>query len=115
MLQIIRDSLRELDNAKETAYAYSYAMANYDIAAATPYSTPETQNTTLKFAQKLVEKADSNYIKSDTPAQIEILHVEKSDDTTAFAVYHKTTPLKDFCDTVWMRQRNKFWLVHSPM
>ena len=38
-------------------------------------------------------KVDTNYIKSNTPATIEILGVEVLSDTTAVVNYKKTTPI----------------------
>lgn len=97
---------------EKAAYQYSYAMANYNVDEAAKYATEETKNTTLKIAKSLVQRVDSSYIKSDTPANIEIINVEMVNDSMAVAVYHKKTPLKDFSGTVDMRKRNGQWYAH---
>ena len=58
---------------------------------------------------------DTNYIKSDTPASIEIRHIQIVDDTSAVVTYHKTTPIKDFSSTLDVRKRHGRWLAHSPI
>lgn len=104
----------ETKNIKEVAYNYSHAMANYDIEAAEPYATNETKSTTFIMAKRLMELVGNEYIDSDTPAKIEIIKTEKKSDTSAYAVYHKTTPIKDFTDTLQLRKRNNKWLAHCP-
>ena len=98
----------------KAAYEYSYAMANYNVDGAERYATPETRETTLITARQLLLMVDSNYIKSDTPATIEIRHIQIIDDTSAVATYHKNTPIKDFSGTLNMRKRGHRWLAHSP-
>lgn len=97
---------------EKVAYEYSYAMANYQIDEAEKYATEETRNTTLMFAKGIVKKVDPNYIKSDTPAYIDIIDVKIVNDTSAVATYHKTTPMKDFSDTMELRKRNGKWYAH---
>ena len=101
--------------AKAVAYAYSYAMANYDVAAAEAYATAETRNTTLRRAAYYVDQVGGDYIAADTPARIEITKVDLTSDTTAYAIYHKVTPLKDFCDTLQLRKREGQWQAHAMM
>lgn len=100
---------------EKAAYKYSYAMANYDVEGAEKYATPETRATTLETARQLIPMVDSNYIKSDTPASIEIRHIWMVDDTSAVVTYHKTTPIKDFSATVDVRKRDGRWLAHKPI
>lgn len=100
---------------EETAYNYTFAMANYNVDQAEPYATEETKNTTFVMAKKLMTAVGNNYIASDTPAKIEIENVEKKNDTVAIAIYHKTTPIKDFSDTLNLRKRNGQWLAHAPI
>jgi hypothetical protein len=102
----------EMKMVEKAAYEYSYAMANYDVDEAAKYATEETQNTILKTAKSLLQRVDSSYIKSDTPAKIEIIKVDMVNDSMAVAVYHKQTPLKDFSGTVDMRKRNGQWYAH---
>ena len=97
---------------QKAAYEYSYAMANYQVDKAEKYATEETRNTTLTMARRIVEKVDPNYIKSDTPATIDIIDVKIVDDTSAVATYHKVTPLKNFSDTLELRKRDGKWYAH---
>ena len=103
------------DSIIEAAYNYSMAMANYNVDKAIPFATDETQKTTLMRAKQLIQAVGDEYIKSDTPAKIEITDVEITSDTTAYAIYHKTTPLKNFSDTIQLRKRDGKWLAHALM
>lgn len=103
------------EKIEKVAYKYSYAMANYDVDGAEKYATPETVETTLNTARGLLTIVDTNYIKSDTPATIEITNIQIVDDTSAVVTYHKTTPIKDFSSTLDVRKRHGRWLAHSPI
>lgn len=103
------------EKIEKVAYKYSYAMANYDVDGAEKYATPETVETTLNTARGLLTIVDTNYIKSDTPASIEITNIQIVDDTSAVVTYHKTTPIKDFSSTLDVRKRHGRWLAHSPI
>lgn len=105
----------ETTRIKDIAYRYSYAMANYNVGEAEPYATLETKQTTLIAARNLIGKVGQQYIDSDTPAQIEIVSTTIVNDTEAFAIYHKTTPIKDFQDTVRLLNRDGLWQVHAPL
>lgn len=100
---------------KQAAYDYSIAMANYDIDGAEAFCTEETSASLLKTARYLMQFVDSSYIASDTPATIDIVSVERVTDTSAYAVFHKRTPIKDFTDTLEMRKRDGRWLAHDPI
>lgn len=100
---------------KEAAYQYSYAMANYRVDEAEPYSTQETISSTLEIARRMITKIDTSYIISDTPAEITITKIEQTSDTSAYAIYHKVTPIKDFSDTLQLRKREGKWLAHAPI
>ncbi len=102
----------EKDAIRQVAYDYSYNAANYNIDEAEIYATEETREITLKVARRLIESVGSDYIKSDTPATIEIKAVEQTNDTMAYAVYHKVTPIKDFVDTIQLRKRDGEWYAH---
>lgn len=103
------------EKIEKAAYKYSYAMANYNVDGAEKYATPETVETTLNTARGLLPMVDTNYIKSDTPATIEITNIQIVDDTSAVVTYHKTTPIKDFSATLDVRKRHGRWLAHSPI
>lgn len=98
--------------AEKAAYNYSFAMANYQLEDAAKYATAETQNTVIVRAGQLLEKLDSSYIKSDTPANIEIESLEFTSDSTAVATYHKTTPIKNFSGELELRKRDGQWYAH---
>ena len=100
---------------EKTAYKYSFALANYDVDGAERYATPETVETTLQTARGLLPMVDTNYIKSDTPATIEIKHIEIIDDTSAYVTFHKHTPIKDFDHNIAIRKRGRHWLAHDPI
>ncbi len=100
---------------KEVAYKYSYAMANYDVEEAQRYASDETRNTTLVRAQQYMALIDSSYIQSDTPAKIKIREVSVINDTQAYAIYHKKTPLKNFKDTLYLVKREGKWQAHAPL
>lgn len=100
---------------KEAAYNYSYAVSCYRLDDAEHYCTEETSATLLKTARYLLQFVDSAYIASDTLVSIDILSVRRMSDSTAYAVYHKQTPTKDFSDTLQMRRRDGKWLVHAPI
>lgn len=111
MLLIIGCS-SESHQIETVAYDYCLATANYDIDRAEAFCTEETRRTTLTTARRLLSLVDSSFIASDTPAHIDITAVRQTSDTTAIAVYHKTTPIKDFSDTLELRKRNGQWLAH---
>ena len=84
------------DEKKIETVAYNYldAMGNYKIDDARPYASAETCEKTLDvLLHHIMPKVDTNYIKSNTPATIEILGVEILSDTTAVVNYKKTTPI----------------------
>ena len=82
------------NDIEKAAYGYLDAMGNYRIEDAKPYASRQTCEKTLDVLQKsLMPKVDTNYIKSNTPATIEILGVEVLSDTTAVVNYKKTTPI----------------------
>ena len=105
----------ETKEMKETAYEYSMAMANYTYDEAIPYATEETASTTIAYVKMLKTQIDTAYIISDTPAKIDITGVKKTSDTTGYALYHKTTPIKDFSDTLQLIKREGKWLAHAPI
>lgn len=100
--------------AKQVALNYASAMANYNIDKAESYITPESKET-IHRARVILKAVGPDYVKQDTPATVEITSIDIVDDTIAKAVYHKTTPLKDFSDTLELRRRNSIWYAHCPL
>lgn len=103
----------EKESIEQAAYNYCVATSNYDLDAAEAFCTEETAKHTLAVGRHLLTLVDSSYIASDTPATIEIKSVKQLSDTSAYAVYHKQTPRKDYVDTMQMRKRDGQWLAHS--
>ena len=100
---------------RTAALGYLDAMANYRVDDAMPFCTQETQNGVLVTARSLVEGVDTSYILSDTPASVEITHVDMIDDTSAVIFFHKTTPIKSQHGTLDVVKRNGQWLAHIDM
>ena len=101
--------------ARKVGYNYANAMANYQVQEAAQYATEETKNTTLVIAQRLTDAVGEEYVKSDTPAKVEIVTFTRIDDTTAIINFHKTTPIKDSRFSLLLRKRNSRWLVHDTI
>lgn len=101
--------------AEEVAYKYAYAMANYQVSEAAKYASEETQNTTLVMAERLVKAVGEEYVKSDTPAKVEIIEVKITDDTVGLAIFHKTTPIKDMMCKLNLRKRDGKWVAYDTI
>lgn len=107
---------RNEKQARKVGYNYAYAMANYRVQEAAQYATEETKNTTLVIAQRLTDAVGEEYIKSDTPAKVEIVKVNRIDDTTTVIDFIKNTPIKkDVKFSSLIRKRNGRWLVHDTI
>lgn len=105
----------EKQTIEKVAGDYALATSNYQLDEAEAYCTKETSESTLRIGRFLISQIDTAYILSDTPATVEILESAVTSDTTAYAVYHKKTPIKDFVDTLNLRRRDGQWLVHEPV
>lgn len=106
---------RNEKQARKVGYNYAYAMANYRVQEAAQYATEETKNTTLVIAQRLTDAVGEEYVKSDTPAKVEIVKYSQLDDTTAVIEFHKTTPIKNSNFPLLMRKRNGQWMAHDTI
>lgn len=104
----------ESKSIKQTAYDYAMATSEYRLDDAERYVTTETRNTSIPIMRQLAEAVGEEYIAADTPATVVITKVLTVNDTVAKAVFHKTTPQKDFTDTLRLRKRNGQWLIHMP-
>ena len=100
------------EEVSAVAYAYCVAAANYNLDTAEVYCTPETIRTTIHKLRVILPHIDSAYIASDTPAEIKIETVKLTSDTTAYAIYKKTTPIRSHSDTINLRLRDGRWFVH---
>ena len=102
LLACCQGTTREIEQA---AHEYCQATAEYDFERAGEWCTEETRQTTLAMFSRLMPMVDSAFLAADRPARIDITGVRRTTDTTATAVYHKQTPLKDFTDTLELRLR----------
>lgn len=95
---------------EQSAMGYLTAMGNYKISEAEPYATEETIENTLHAIEKyIMPNLDSNVIKQNTPATIEITDVTIVDDTTAAVTYKKTTPIQVQEGKLDMVKRGNEW------
>ena len=97
---------------EQAAYGYLDATANYRFEDARHYASPQTCEVTLAFFDRLMTKVDSSVIKRNTPAEITIKKSEQTSDTTAYVLFHKTTPKKTQDDTLQMVRTDGRWLAH---
>lgn len=105
----------EIRGVKTAAKDYLMAVSLYDIDGAERYCTEETKETTLDMARFLLQYVDSSYLEKDKPVEINITSIKITSDTTALVHYQKTSPVKDFADTLEMRKRDDVWLAHAPI
>lgn len=95
---------------EKTAYAYLDAMGNYKVGEARPHASQATCEKTLNVLENfLLPNTDTNYIKSNTPATIDILKVNVLTDSTATVDYKKTTPIQVQNGTLDMVKENGKW------
>ncbi len=99
----------------KAAEGYLDATGNYRIEEAYPYATKETRETTLKFMSEIIMPlTDTNYIKSNSPAEIKIDSILRDTDT-AWVFYTKTTPLKTLTNSICLIREEGQWLVDVPL
>lgn len=102
----------EQQAVEAAAYGYLDAMGNYRIKDAEEFASPITIETTLHVIEESIMPAtDTNYIKSNTPATIEITDVTLNSDTTATVKYKKTTPIKVQEGELKLVKLNDKWLA----
>ena len=107
---------RNEKQARKVGYNYANAMANYQVQEAAQYATEETKNTTLVIAQRLTDAVGEEYVKSDTPAKVEIVKLKRIDDTTIVMDFRKNTPIKKNVEfSLLIHRRNNQWLVHDTI
>lgn len=102
-------------NIEEIAYGYCKAMGEYQFDDAIPYASKQTQETTIPFFKNMLALSDTTQLFANRPATITIKKVKTTSDTTAIALYHKHTPIKDIDDTVRLILEEGQWLVHAPI
>jgi len=95
---------------EDAAMGYLSAMGNYQIKEAEAFAASETIEKTLHVIEEVImPNMDSNYLKKNTPASIEIVEVNQLSDTTATVKYVKTTPIQVQDGSLDMVKRNKEW------
>lgn len=100
---------------EEAAYGYCKAMGEYQFDDAIPFASQLTRQTTINTFKKLLAISDTALLYTNRPATITIQKVETTSDTTAIALYHKHTPIKEIDDTVHLIVEDGKWVVHSPI
>lgn len=100
---------------EQAAYGYSKAMGEYQFDDAIPYASRLTRETTIPTFKTMLSFSDTNQLFANRPATITIKKVCQTSDTTAYALYHKHTPIKDIDDTVRLILEDGSWVVHSPI
>jgi uncharacterized protein YceK len=95
---------------EDAAMGYLTAMGNYRIQDAEAYASEETIEKTLHVIEEVImPNLDTNYLKQNTPATIEIKEVNQLSDTTAQVTYVKTTPIQVQEGSLDMVKRNQEW------
>lgn len=105
----------EKREVERVAFGYLDAMGNYRIDDAVEYASRETNEVTLAFFRKILPNTDTAYIHSNTPAEIIIKEVEILTDTTAIALFHKTTPITQQDDTIHLKKEEGRWVVNAVL
>ncbi len=103
----------EKKEVKNVAYEYVWSLANFDVQRAEKYASSETKRETLGTAKTLMAQVDQKLIDQDLPAKVRITDVKLTSDTTATAVWHKTTPRKKNSRRIELRKRNGVWQAHD--
>lgn len=103
----------EKKEVKRVAYEYVWSLANFDVQRAEKYASEETRRETLGTARTLMAQTDRKVIEQDLPAKVRITNVKLTSDTTATAVWHKTTPRKKNSRPMELRKRNGKWQAHD--
>ena len=96
---------------EQAAYGYLDAAGNYRFDDARHYASPKTCEVTLTFFDQLMTRVDTHYVASNTPAKITIKSVHQTSDTTAYALFHKKTPIKTQDDTLQLVKIDGKWLA----
>jgi len=105
----------EREAMEQAAYGYLDAAGNYRFADARQYASPRTCEVTLAFFDQLMARVDTHYVASNTPAKITIKSVHQTSDTTAYALFHKKTPIKTQDDTLQLIKIGGKWLADVPI
>lgn len=106
---------RHNSEMEQAAKGYLQAMGDYKLDEAIPYATRQTRENTIPTLKKVMARADTNYIKQNTPSVITIKGARMLSDTSAYVYYHKHTPIKDVDDSVTVLLEEGKWLVDVKM
>lgn len=103
----------EKREVERISLGYLDAMGNYRLDEAKPFATQRTVDVTLDFYRRLMPMIDSAYLAANTPAVVSIRKVQMLTDTTAIALFHKSTPASSVDDTLHLLKEDGQWLVHE--
>lgn len=95
---------------ENAAQGYLEAASRYDFDGATPFVTQNTRENAIPMMKKILSRTDTNYIKANQPAKIELKDI-RIDSTTACVHFHKETPIQAFDDSVNLILEDGAWLV----
>ena len=96
---------------RTAAYGYLDAMGNYRTEEAVPYASRHTREESIPVLALLISRCDTAYIHSNTPAEITVKRVRMLSDTSAYAYYHKHTPITEQEDSLLMVLEEGRWLA----
>lgn len=96
---------------RSSAQHYLDATGRYDVADACLYCTPETADGLRLLDTTVMRIVDSNYIRSNMPAEVKITAINITSDSTAEVEYHKHTPIADLDGTIDMVLRDGDWMA----
>ena len=103
------------EQIRQCAQGYLDAMGNYRPTEARQYATQQTCDVTLSFFEKVMEFTDSSVYSNNIPATITIGQIVVTDDTTATAAFHKSTPSVEQDGSISLVKRDRKWQVHEVL
>lgn len=104
-------NLFDEDEIRTNALGYMQAVGDYNFDDAIPYCTRHTRENTLVFFKYLLQHSDTSFVNSNRPSVFTIHRITQLDDTTASVYYHKSTPIKEFDDTLLVVYEDGQWLA----
>lgn len=103
------------EQIRQCAQGYLDAMGNYRPTEARQYSSKETCDITLAFFEQVMAYTDSSVYSNNIPATITIGQIVVTDDTTATAAFHKSTPSVEQDGSINLVKRDRKWQVHEVL
>ena len=115
LLLIAACSNNDQEEIRQCAQGYLDAMGNYRPTEARQYSSKETCDITLAFFEQVMTYTDSSVYSNNIPATITIGQIVVTDDTTATAAFHKSTPSVEQDGSINLVKRDRKWQVHEVL